>query len=320
MHSASIRNASPGTTLFVLGATGVGKTHAVKEICKDTAFWIDSTKCATAKELREIVNTQLKTNIVATLTGTEVSKKIIVIDELDVLYHMDRGVLSYISEISQTTHVIIVISNVTLDKKIKASTDKPNIIYFSAMSEADICILLRSLFPMESYKDILAAAESCYGNLSHAINMMAVKNTSNQTDIIQQSLVTSDIFTRQSRGNIVKIIEDDPWLVPLRYHENIYKIVTSKVAYKRVIEGMCIWDMLMQLTTTTLIPIEYFASIVLITYASCRKAGLPKECTDFTKLLSNLSLQKKNEKLMYSNDQDFPWMHSQIFCDYIKYR
>lgn len=314
-----IADAKPGTTIYILGATGIGKTHAMKEICDPHWFWLDSMKCVNIKEFRDTVEKQLHTSLVSKISNSDSSKRVIIIDELEVFHQLDRAILGYVAELKQNTHVVVVICNISLEKKIKQTTPNANIVYFSAMSDSDICLLLRQRFPSHSYAEILNAAECCYGNITQSINMLIFEQNQNETDIAAQSLYFDDIFKNQPRHNIVKIVEDDPWLVPLRYHENIHKVISRKTVYRHIIEGMCIWDMLMQLCPSSAYPIEYFTSIVLTTYPNCKKTIA--DFSGFTKLLSNMSLQKKNEKLMYSNDdQDFPWVHSQIFCDYIKYR
>lgn len=316
--------------LFVIGATGVGKTYAVSEItsslCMDV-FLIDSRNCASAQELRTLLQRQLGSNLLQSI-AQEQRRRVVIIDEIDSLYNFDRSVFSVLTEIRNPAFLVICTGHASMDKKIRSVLPDAAIIVFSAPSEQDICIFLRSQFPDASFAAVVKAAEACNGNLAHAIRTMHL-DTPTQTD---ETLEFGRIFNTTDRTYIMKIMSADPWLNPLCFHENVPKdlatrhgtVATKERMYTTILQSLCDWDMMMQHVDDPSIALEVVVSSVLQLQSLQRKktatAVASKDMKDFTKLFSNLSLQKKNEKTMYSGHRGFPWMYAQIFCDYIKYK
>jgi hypothetical protein len=136
-----------------------------------------------------------------------------------------------------------------------------------------------------------------------------------------------DMFSTTDGQTLRNLLADDPWLHPLRFHENVIKDMTRRVGsqvhkhvvYKNIVERICHWDMFMQHVDDGTLPIEYVIYTIR-TLPALKKTAAPPSTCEFTKLFSHLSLQKKHEKLLYSDDTGFPWIHAQIFCDYIKYK
>jgi ABC-type cobalamin/Fe3+-siderophores transport system ATPase subunit len=319
----AISQAPLGTSVCILGPSGVGKTHAVKTLCQQQqyvwdAFWVES-----GRDFRDIVDKQLSTSLVQNITGST-RKRIMIIDEIETIYNADRNLFTFLASLQgrHDNHVIVYIGNSTLAKRMQAIATK--VLFFSAFSEADICLILREKFKSQfCYEKILTAAENCYGNILQAIYMLEMDQATIQTDTPAPEGGFERIFASTGRDDVSKMLQDDPWVNPLRFHENFPKLLKKKdvAVYDKALEVLCNWDMMMQHLDIhdTNLPIEYFTSFVI---QNTPKGAISNKIQlgDFTKLFSNLSLQKKNERMAYSRrDQDFPWMQAQIFCDYIKY-
>lgn len=316
--------------LFVLGSTGVGKTYAVTSILSDMmadvdVFVIDSQNCASCKDLHTLLDRQLNTSLVQNLTGRK--RRIIVIDELETLYQLDKSLFTFLSGL-QPKHLVVCTGHISLDKKLRSSFSK--IIMFSALPEADICLLLKKLYPQAGCDAILEAAETCYGNLSHAIQMIRLGDSDQRVTKKDDATCTFDyVFKSNNIEHVSHIIHEDPWLNPLRYHENLPKELSQRKGtqqdkhafYTKTLDALCNWDVMMQHSMNADVPIEYILRAILqIHNLQTKKTQTERDLTEFTKLFSNLSLQRKTEKLLYSYSGGFPWLHAQIFCDYIKYK
>jgi hypothetical protein len=315
--------------LFILGPSGVGKTYAVATIAQSLnidVFWIDSQKCSSSRELKTLLDSQFATNLVQNIAHTS-NRRAVIIDELDTLYNIDRTIVSSLSAYTSTASAmpIICIGNIALDKKIRVTFENATFVLYSAPSETDICIFLRSQYPCIGYDKIVEAAENCYGNLTTAIQCI----TFGKEDKKDTSSTFDYIFTcNAQRDGIAHVMREDPWLMPLRYHENLPKelvhrkgaAATKQKFYQQTLETLCNWDIMMQNIPNQEIPIDYMVQGVMELHTLSYKNRT--SCThDFTKLFSHLSLQRKHEKSLYTNGEEgFPWYHAQIFCDYIKHK
>jgi hypothetical protein len=112
-----------------------------------------------------------------------------------------------------------------------------------------------------------------------------------------------------NRYIIKNIISIDPWLIPLKFHENLIielnnnrkgsKIDKFKF-YNLFMKYLCYFDKLMYNNDID-IATDYFASMIihLLTYVPSKK-NVNIQIKNFTKILSYLSLQKKYIKQTYS--------------------
>lgn len=321
--------------LFVLGASGVGKTYAVNTIIAEIdmdVFRIDTNNTVSSRDLKTILDRQLSTNLLQAVSGGHPRRRAILIDELESLYQLDRTIITTLSSYSLPKFLIICVCNITLDKKIRSvfSGGNTTMLLFAAPSETDICIFLKSTFPSRSHKEILEVAEQCYGNLSTALHMITTSQKEKDKDDVPVSFDT--IFTTQKHDHIYHIVNEDPWLSPLRFHENLPKelmrrkgtALQKEAFYKRILNNLCNWDIMMQRVEDSCIPIDYIIHTIMQIHALEKKTlkanSSDASMSDFTKLFSNLSLQRKNEKAIYAVGDTFPWKHAQIFYDYIKHK
>lgn len=314
--------------IFVLGAPGIGKTYTVKQICDHhhvDAFFIDSTNCATVKEFIDVVNKQLHTRIVQSLSG-ECKQKVVIIDELETLFQFDRGIMSAVQNLRNTTSSlpIVCLGHKILERKIQQSFPNCPIYTCSAPSETDICIWLKSYTNNTVSCDrLLQLADQCNGNLHNVIQSLTISDAPKD-----EQLTFEDIYSSLSKDQIRHLLQEDVWLTPLRFHENLPKDLVNRKGtqphktkiYRTVLESLIDWDVMMNNASQDVALDVLTQSIQIVQNIPRKKGQTDVSASGFTKLFSNLSLQKKNEKKTYSTDSGFPWTQAQIFCDYIKYR
>jgi hypothetical protein len=328
---AYILDDHPDKHLFILGAPGIGKTYAVQEVCSKLnvfQIWIHSHTCGNAKEFKDFIEKSAQTSLMQSLSHLN-QTRVIIVDELDTLIQLDRNIFPMLCDLlgKKIKCHVIGIGHHNLEKKIRANLPKSRVYVCTPPSESDICVWLRS-FAKCSPESMLHIAEMCNGSLTHALQFLEseVEIGVEKTDVVQ----FQDVFNRKiGRADIVRLLSEDPWLHPLRYHENLPMELHQRKAgdvekrkmYQRVLKTLLEWDEMMQNPNNLDVAMEHVASSIVTLQRYPRKlTGVHKEPTEFTKIFSNLSLHKKYERLLYSQNTDFPWMHAQIFCDYIKYR
>jgi hypothetical protein len=160
-------------------------------------------------------------------------------------------------------------------------------------------------------KSLMKIAEESHGNLHRALEQLK------GTTFTYSQTGTQNLLVAKMRQDMF----DDPWMMPLRYHENLPKLLKQKnkmVAYQQVLPYFCLWDQIMNhRDVESEVGIDILAQ-ALGTYIPV-SVKEDDYLTDFTKMLSNLSLQKKHERFMYPSwDHGFIWSHAQIFCEYSK--
>ena len=114
------------------------------------------------------------------------------------------------------------------------------------------------------------------------------------------------------------LFEQDPWLHPLRFHENIIHEWTIRKgiyndkehAYIDTLQLLCIWDQLMSYCkindSNMNIAVELSSYIPIYIANFSKKKNAISSMDEFTRMFNYLSLKKKNIVALYAND--FPWM------------
>lgn len=112
-----------------------------------------------------------------------------------------------------------------------------------------------------------------------------------------------------------RLFMEDPWIHPLRFYENLQNefkqrkgsSVDKQKVYGKLIAGMCYWDVMIsklnELDHDLAMPSEYVAHLTLHLNDLERKKSLTTN-EDFTRLFSQLSLEKKNLHSLYGTYQD----------------
>ena len=134
----------------------------------------------------------------------------------------------------------------------------------------------------------------------------SVENTS---DI---NILYSNDFNRQLTK---RIIAKDPWMIPLKFHENLIDNLNNRIIplnkcneyYKSFMNIMCLYDYYMFKDNIEFC-VELFASKVyyLSVFKYKKNTSVKSNIGNFTKMLSYLSLQKKNIKNNYNNIKNLP--------------
>ena len=114
------------------------------------------------------------------------------------------------------------------------------------------------------------------------------------------------------RDIVNKILLEDSWLIPLRFHENlIYELKNRKTTlqnknnyYKSFLFVICLFDVLMNKNCTDNAISIIISNVYFLTLIPNKKDSKPN-LENFTKLLSYLSLQKKYVKKGYNYNKEF---------------
>ena len=118
-----------------------------------------------------------------------------------------------------------------------------------------------------------------------------------------------DIYCNNfNRDDLRRIISAESWLIILKFHENLFgdlnnrKIIkkNKNSYYKNYLNNFCYFDYLM--TISNEIAIDFFISLIYDIIILKYKKNITINNNNFTKILSYLSLQKKNIKLSYNNN------------------
>ena len=143
-------------------------------------------------------------------------------------------------------------------------------------------------------------------NIANAIKI--VKNINyNNTD---ELLIIDDLYGNNfNRNKFKEIILKEQWIIPLNFHENlISEILNNRKGnnklkedfYKKFIKNFCYFDVLM--FNNNEIGIDIFISTTYGLYDFSIKNKKEILNNNFTKMLSYLSLQKKNNKNSYKSN------------------
>jgi hypothetical protein len=115
------------------------------------------------------------------------------------------------------------------------------------------------------------------------------------------------------------IFDQDPWLHPLRFHENVIHELNQRkglqhdkeAIYIDILRLLCIWDQLMSYSKINdgsgmFIAIELISNIPLYLKDFPKKKTTVSSMDEFTRMFNYLSLKKKHAVALYI--PDFPWI------------
>ena len=130
---------------------------------------------------------------------------------------------------------------------------------------------------------------------------------------IDELINIDDLYGEEfNRIKFKKIIMKELWIIPLNFHENLINELLNnrngikknyEEFYKNFIKNFCYFDILIYKNNE--IGIDFFISIIVDLYQFKLKKKIIKNNKSFTKMLSYLSLQKKNNKNSYKNSFPF---------------
>lgn len=300
--------------IFVCGNSGIGKTYSIKKICENNNLYINYisfNNCSSSAELSDHITKITTSSLLQTLLNNK-NPKILIIDDFDSILSADRTVnstlLNILSEGKLKRIPIICISSTDMMKRVGNIKNKCKVIELSNPTKSDITAVLKKLYPNKSVNDIVEKYSSNLQQCIKNIENCDGKNVcvfDNVDELIDVNILYGECFDRKK---ITKVISTDPWIIPLRFHENMIielknrKITVTKInsLYKTFIINLINYDMLMHNTTMSNYISELFADIIHPILILPRKKNKNTTIASFTKLLSFISLQKKNIKKHYT--------------------
>jgi len=332
--------------LLIIGSPGVGKTYGVETICQKigiTIKKIDSSTCHSTKEMDDLIVKMSSTNLEDVLLQ-QIRKKIIFIDEFEILINNDRNMPSLLYNLINATNnkalpyiPIIIACNTNVEKKLGDLKRYCKSIYLKKPSDTDVMLMLlahtKRCNISISAEILLAISESVNGNMLHALNSLEYEllkknrtTTTDETYIIDRMPDIDTLYNDPSIEIAHMLFEEDLWMNPLRFHENLpaeidmrkgTKAQKGKI-YSEILKCMTEWDTMINTSVHTYTNTDEIGNSIYTEHlcrAPCfllknlkkKKNGNDTSLADFTKALSQMSLHKKMEKQSYHDN--FPWKH-----------
>lgn len=299
--------------LFIAGNSGIGKTHSVRAICEHLDLFIvniTTTNCGSSADLNDLMTKALTSSMIQTLTNNK-QQKIIVIDEFESMMTIDRTINTTLYNILNAHKLravpIICVISADMVKRIGPIKKKCKIIELDMPTDQDIAQLLQGEYPEKAVDDIKQACADANGNISQCLKKLHSQQNinDNMDENLHIDLLYSSTFNRDRTR---KLLSTDPWLMPLKYHENLIKelqnrkmtIQKSKDHYRAFMNDLIYFDHMM-CNNAMDIGIECFTSMTGQLADFAIKKNAISRVDNFTKMLSYLSLQKKNVKKSYSS-------------------
>jgi hypothetical protein len=358
---------SPKDVCMVVGSHGIGKTTFLKEFARRhdyTIQWITPDKCESSKDLLDQLNKYIYPSVETSFGQTNPRDVFIGIDNWDVLVSQDRSMFSTLQQfiLSKRSNPykrrMVCVCDRAAEKKFHEIHASIHSIVLKPMSDTDMCLVLKHRFPTLNLSILTHLADHCQCNLNRAIEMAqfelssvsgsaglhgstglhgsagkkpATPLSALETPEVIPTLGT--LYESKSPNEWFKLFTQDPWMYPLRFHENLTKELENRmgskiVLYERLLSALIVWDSFMSRwindedSTWMDLPILVFSLTVYLTLESSRRLKKLKHSNesmmDFTKLLSQLSLQKKCFHTTFQHYQgshypiyDYPyhWIH-----------
>jgi DNA polymerase III delta prime subunit len=325
---------SAQSCIIVAGPTSIGKSYSIHSISKYLnceIILIDNNNCYNSQFLKDIIYKSTSSSFIQILTNN-FQKKVIIVDNFDALFISDKTInitlLKILLENKLKNIPIICISNNDIIKKIGdikklcvmhllSTPSNDEITEITGTSEISKRCCINSNGNLNKlFRDMSNA------NAANAANAIpsSTSNPSGVSDLLYSDSIenTSDInilySTEFNRHQTKAILIKDPWMIPLKFHENLIMSLNNRLLslnkyneyYKSFMYIMCLYDYYMFKNNIEFC-VELFASKVyyLSLFKYKKNASTASNIGNFTKMLSYLSLQKKNIKNNY-NVKRFP--------------
>jgi hypothetical protein len=308
---------SPQSCIIVAGPTSIGKTHSINCISRYLNYEIiviDNNNCYNSQFLKDIIYKSTSSSFIQILTN-RFQKKVIIIDNFDSLFISDKTInltlLKILLENKLKNIPIICISNNDIIKKIGDIKKVCKIYMLATPNNEEITAILQK----HEYDagNIKTCCINSNGNLDKLFRDIAnLNNDRLYSDNVEYAsdinILYGDSFNRQQTK---RIIIKDPWMIPLKFHENLIGNLNNRNLsldeyneyYKSFMYIMCLYDYYMFKENIEFC-VELFASKVyylsLFKYKADAISISSSNIGNFTKMLSYLSLQKKNIKNNYN--------------------
>ncbi len=319
INSYDNKKLSFDSCIFMSGYSGIGKTYSINNLCKNLELFIiniDSFNCCTSAQLNDLLYKSFVSSLIQTLTNNN-ARKIIIIDDFDILLSLDSTINITLHNFIQSNtnklkHIpIICIINNNIVKRLGDIKKKCKIFETPVMSNMEIYEILKSYKSDIKFNEATKIIDNPDFNLSNAIRMVTNTYFNHNDDIIAIDDLYSNIF---NRNNLRRIINKEQWIIPLNFHENLITELyenrkgvkkQKELFYKSFMINLCYFDIIMSKCNE--IGIELFICIIEGLFKIPNKKNKNLRLSNFTKMLSYLSLQKKTNKSNYS--KSFPFQH-----------
>jgi len=349
------KNVSTALLCVISGIQGIGKTTYITQFALGEGLsihWITPEKCDSSKELVIQLNKYIYPTVDTTFNGEDAQRVFICIDSWDILITNDRNMFTTLYQFLTSNRSnpcarrIICICDRSVDKKFQELHPPVKMMSMKPMTDMDICLILKKKFPTLHLSLITQISDTCNNNLNTAIEMAQFESSSSknaddksvlpssefqklnvlsQTDVLP---ALSHLYIPKSSEDWYRLFIQDPWMYPLRFHENLLKeleqrecIKTLKIkTYDQCLSALIRWDQWMTRTikedetTWTNISILIWSLSAYVYLDAYKRTKKPKyteaSMVEFTKLLSQLSLQKKNSQNTF---QTFRGSHYPIY-------
>ena len=304
---------SAESCIIVAGPTSIGKSYSINSICNYLDYeitLIDNNNCHNSQYLKDIICKSTSSSFIQILTNN-FKKKVIIIDNFDSLFISDKTInltlLRILLDNKLKNIPIICVSNNDIIKKIGDIKKVCNIYTLTTPNNDEITEILQS-------KDVdINNIDKLCSNSNGNLNKLFRDINNYNNDILYSDSIdyTSDInilySTNFNRSQTKKILIKDPWMIPLKFHENLIINLNNRNIslnkyneyYKSFMYIMCIYDYYMFKENIEFC-VELFASKVYYLSILKYKNNATSNIGNFTKMLSYLSLQKKNIKNNYN--------------------
>lgn len=305
--------------IFISGYSGIGKTYSINNLCKNLELFIiniDSFNCCTSAQLNDLLYKSFVSSLIQTLTNNK-SRKIIIIDDFDILLSLDSTINITLHNFIQTNtdklkHIpIICIINNNNVKRLGDIKKKCKIFETPVMNNTEIYEILKSYKNDIKFSEVTKIIDNPDFNLANAIRIVTNTYFNHNDDIIAIDDLYSNVF---NRNNLRRIVNKEQWIIPLNFHENLITELydnrkgikkQKELFYKSFMINLCYFDIIMSKCNE--IGIELFICIIEGLFKIPNKKNKNLRLSNFTKMLSYLSLQKKTNKSNYN--KSFPFQH-----------
>lgn len=335
--------------LFVSGDIGIGKSVSIRKICEALDLhivYITTSNCSSSDELNDLLIKHCSASMIQVLLNDK-RRRIIIIDEFDSMMALDRTINLAIYNILNGNNIdniratnginipkftkkkikisnktirmipIICITSSDIIKRIGNIKKKCQNIQLEKPTETEIATLLIQLGTLQ--EKALASARVANGNISQAIENSKIHTSYAAIDENIHTTILYDTNDKFDRDKIRKIILTDPWLIPLKYHENLIseldrRRVSNKNArqlYKNFMANLISYDLLIHNNAIDQ-AVDIFSSSVNPLSLLPLKKNAVSNMDNFTKILSYLSLQKKYTKNAYTGLYQIGSYHTNI--------
>jgi hypothetical protein len=307
---------STDSCIIVTGKTCVGKTYSINKICNYLNYEIiniNNNNCFNSVQLNDVIFKSTTSSLLQVLTGN-IRNKVIIIDNFDCIYISDKTINTTLLKILTDGKIknipIICISNNEIIKKIGDIKKNCKIYEIIVPTKEDVIDMIQNDAHTDwhSKKELGHLYDLSNGNMEKIFcdvkrdrsDILYEEHIDNDCDI---NILYLNVF---DRNQVIRIINKDPWMIPLKFHENIIiELENRKISlknkieyYNNFIEIMCLYDYYMFKNNNEAC-ITIFASNVYYLSLFKYKKGAVSNIGKFTKMLSYLSLQKKNIKQTY---------------------